>query len=165
MTHAERYLELGLRLGKHVDGLVDAYYGPPELKERVDAEDTIDPATLAADGEALRAEVGDSWLGDQVQGCATYAQVLAGVEISYSDEVERCYGVRPVRTPEDVFVAVHAELDELLPGDGGLFERRLAWRERHLVTGEVAVGGAASSCCPSCGRAPRRSSTCRPASR
>ena len=29
MTHAERYLELGLRLGKHVDGLVDAYYGPP----------------------------------------------------------------------------------------------------------------------------------------
>jgi hypothetical protein len=139
VTHAERYLELGLRLGKHVDGLVDAYYGPPELKVRVDAEDTIDPATLAADGEALLADVGDSWLGDQVQGCATYAQVLAGVEISYSDEVERCYGVRPVRTSEDVFAAVHAELDELLPGDGDLLERRLAWRERHLVTGEVAV--------------------------
>jgi len=26
----ERYLLLGLRLGRHVDGLVDAYYGPPE---------------------------------------------------------------------------------------------------------------------------------------
>ena len=34
MTEAERYLELGLRLGRHVDGLVDSYYGPPELKAR-----------------------------------------------------------------------------------------------------------------------------------
>ena len=25
------YLELGLRLGRHVDGFVDAYYGPPEI--------------------------------------------------------------------------------------------------------------------------------------
>ena len=30
---AERYLRLGLGLGKHVDGLVDGYYGPPELAE------------------------------------------------------------------------------------------------------------------------------------
>ena len=35
MTHAERYLELGLRLGRHVEGLVDSYCGPPELKEQV----------------------------------------------------------------------------------------------------------------------------------
>ena len=42
MTSAERYLVLGLRLGKHVDGLVDAYYGPKELKEQVDAEGTIE---------------------------------------------------------------------------------------------------------------------------
>ena len=34
----EDYLVLGLRLDKHVDGLVDAYYGPPELKTRVAAE-------------------------------------------------------------------------------------------------------------------------------
>ena len=139
MTHAERYLELGLRLGKHVEGLVDAYYGPLELKEQVDAEDTIPAVQLAADGDALQAEVGDSWLGDQVKGCATYARVLAGEEISYSDEVERCYGVRPQKTPESAYEAVHAELDALLPGDGSLFERRQAWRERQLVPGGKAV--------------------------
>jgi hypothetical protein len=139
MTHAERYLELGLRLGKHVDGLVDAYYGPPELKEQVDAEETIGAAQLAADGDALLAELGDTWLADQVLGCATYAHVLAGDEISYSDEVERCYGVRPARTSEDVYAGVHAELDELLPGEGTLYERRQAWRDRHLVDGERAV--------------------------
>jgi hypothetical protein len=139
MTHAERYLELGLRLGRHVDGLVDAYYGPPELKEQVDAEETIGAAQLVADGDALLAELGDTWLADQVLGCATYAHVLAGDEISYSDEVERCYGVRPARTSEDVYAAVHAELDELLPGEGTLYERRQAWRDRHLVDGDRAV--------------------------
>ncbi len=139
MTHAERYLELGLRLGKHVDGLVDAYYGPAEIKERVDAEEPIDAGVLAADGEVLLAEVGDGWLGDQVRGCATYAHVLAGDDITYSDEVERCYGVRPSRTPQAVYEAAHAELDELLPGDGGLNERRIAWRHRHLVPADAIV--------------------------
>src|SRR4029077_12933104 len=43
------YLELGLRLGKHVEGLVDAYYGSPELKAQVDAEGIVDPARLVAD--------------------------------------------------------------------------------------------------------------------
>jgi hypothetical protein len=139
MSHAERYLVLGLRLGKHVDGLVDAYYGPPELKEQVDAEDATDAAQLAADGDALIAELPDGWLADQVRGCATYAHVLAGEEISYADEVERCYGVRPSRTSEDVYREVHAELDELLPGEGSLYERRQAWRQQHLVAGDVAV--------------------------
>ena len=136
---AERYLELGLRLGKHVDGLVDAYYGPPEIKARVDAEEKIEASRLAADGDALLWDLDDSWLADQVQGCVTYAHVLAGAEISYSDEVERCYGVRPEKVTEDVYAAVHAELDELLPGDGTLYERRQAWRDRHLVDGEKAV--------------------------
>jgi len=30
-----RYLELGLRVGRHLDRFVDAYYGPPDLAERV----------------------------------------------------------------------------------------------------------------------------------
>ena len=139
MTPAERYLVLGLRLGKHVDGLVDAYYGPAELQEQVDAEETIEAAQLAADADALRDELPDGWLRDQVHGCATYAHVLAGDEISYSDEVEGCYGVRPARTPVEVYEAVHAELDELYPGEGSLFERRTAWRDLHLVTGDLAV--------------------------
>jgi len=32
---AERYVRLGLRLGHHRDGIVDAYFGPPELKAAV----------------------------------------------------------------------------------------------------------------------------------
>ena len=139
MSAAERYLVLGLRLGKHVEGLVDAYYGPPELREQVDAEETIEAAQLAADADGLRAELEDGWLADQVHACATYARVLAGDPISYRDEVEGCYGVRPERVADSVYEDVHATLDELLPGDGSLFERRQSWRERHRCPGDKAV--------------------------
>ena len=143
MTAAERYLELGLRLGRHVEGLVDAYYGPPELKDQVDAEDVVAPARLVADAEALLAELPDGWLNDQVRACAAYARVLDGEEIGYADEVEACYGVRPVKTPVSVYEAAHAALDELLPGDGPLLERRTAWRMRHSIDGDLAVAALA----------------------
>ena len=139
MSAAEDYLLLGLRLGKHVNGLVDAYYGPEDLKDVVDEEPPVRAAELVADADALLASLEDGWLADQVKGCATYARVLAGEQISYSDEVEGCYGVRPELTPESVYERVHAELDELLPGDGTLLERRNAWRERHLCPGDAAI--------------------------
>jgi hypothetical protein len=139
LNPAEDYLLLGLRLGKHVDGLVDAYYGPQDLQDAVDDEPIVHASELAADGARLRDSLDDGWLRDQVAACTVYARVLAGEEMSYSDEVEGCYGVRPARASEDVYAAVHAELDELLPGDGSLFERRQAWRERHLVAGDKTV--------------------------
>ena len=139
MSAAEEYLLLGLRLGKHVAGLVDAYYGPEDLKDVVDEEPPVHAAELVADADMLLASLEDGWLADQVKGCATYARVLAGEQISYSDEVEGCYGVRPELTPESVYERVHAELDELLPGDGTLLERRNAWRERHLCPGDAAI--------------------------
>jgi hypothetical protein len=139
LNAAESYLELGLRLGRHVDGLVDSYYGPAELKEQVDAEELVAPAQLVQDASALRDSLDEGYLRDLVHGCWTYARVLAGEQMSYSDEVEGSYGVRPERTPDAVFEQVHAELDALLPGDGPLEERRRAWRDRHLCPGEKAV--------------------------
>jgi len=136
VSERERYLELGLRLGRHVDGLVDSYYGPAELKQQVDAEELVPAETLAGDADSLLGELPDGWLRDQVHGLATYARVLAGELISYSDEVEGCYGVRPERFDEDVYRAAHERLDALLPGEGSLLERREAWRDAHLMPSE-----------------------------
>jgi hypothetical protein len=139
MSAAEDYLLLGLRLGRHVDGLVDAYYGPDELKEQVDAEPLPEPAALVADADALLGRLEDGWLRDQARGLRTYAGVLAGEELSYSDEVEGCYGVRPQRVDTEVYEAVHQQLDELLPGAGDLAERYEAWREAKNVPEEKVV--------------------------
>jgi hypothetical protein len=124
----EDYLRLGLRLGRHVDGLVDSYYGPPDLKQEVDSEPLREPATLVADAGRLLGST-DGWLRHQVVGLETVARKLAGEEIPYADEVERCCGVRPRRVPEEEFEAAHHELDAILPGDGDLAERYQAWRE------------------------------------
>ena len=132
----ERYLRLGLRLGRHVDGIVDAYYGPPELAAAVDAEPPIDPRTLVTEAETLLDELEDGWLRDQVVGLRTYAGVLAGESGSYPDEVEGCYGVRPTYTDEAVFAASHERLETLLPGDATLAERYKSWEDSILVPTE-----------------------------
>src|SRR6266511_4872117 len=92
------YLELCLRLGRHVEGLVDAYYGPPELQKRIEAEEPRAPSALATDAVS-RAESLDGldesrrrWLEAQLRGLETVARKLAGEEIDYEDEVERSYG-------------------------------------------------------------------------
>jgi hypothetical protein len=128
LSAVERYLWLGLRLGRHVEGIVDAYYGPPELAAAVEAEPLVDPRALVFDAELLLDELEDGWLRDQVVGLRTYAGVLAGESRSYSDEVEGCYGVRPAHTDEAVFAAAHERLAELLPGQEPLVERYERWR-------------------------------------
>ncbi len=138
-SQVESYVLLGLRLGRHVDGLVDAYYGPAELEEQVEAEPLADPAELVEQGDAILAALDDGWLRDQALGLRTYAAVLAGEEISYSDEVERCYGVRPARVGTEAYEEVHARLDELLPGRGDIRERYRAWRQASIVPAAAVV--------------------------
>ena len=148
----EDYLTLGLRLGRHIEGMVDAYYGPPALARAIEAEPVVTPAVLLASarelladlesGAVLDPDVGpeDStaparrhWMAAQVRGLATTAAKLAGEPIGYADEVEACYGVRPSRVDEEALVEAHRQLDEVLPGSGPLAERLVTWRETHAV--------------------------------
>jgi hypothetical protein len=133
---AERYVVLGLQTGRHIEGIVDSYYGPPELQKAVDAEPPVEPAALVVAADELLAELDEGWLRDQVNGLRTFAGVLAGEEVSYADEVERCYGVRPEHTDEAVFSEAHERLDELLPGNGTPAERLEAWEASIRVPAE-----------------------------
>jgi hypothetical protein len=133
---SERYLRLGLQLGRHVEGLVDAYFGPAELAAEVESAPPVEPRKLVSAAEGLLDELEDGWLRDQVAGLRTYAGVLAGESSSYADEVEGCYGVRPTYTDEAVFTAAHDRLEELLPGEGTLAERHERWEESIRVPTE-----------------------------
>ncbi len=126
---AEEYLRLALRLGKHLDNLVDSYYGPPEIAEQVEAEEPRDPAALAEDAARIREGADSPWLAAQLTALETAARKLAGEEISYQDEIERYYGIPAEWVPEERFEEAHRKLDEALPGDGSLVERYQAWRE------------------------------------
>lgn len=129
----ERYLQLGLRIGRHVEAIVDAYYGPSEVAVAVSTEPPVDPPALVRAAEALLDDLDDGWLRDQVAGLRTYAGVLAGESRSYAEEVEGCYGVPPLYTDEAVFAAAHERLEELLPGPGPLVERYGRWEDSMSV--------------------------------
>ena len=137
MTIQNGYVELALRLGRHVDGLVDSYYGDPAVSKRIESEPLLEPPALAGDADRLLGELGGAdleaqrsrWLQTQLVGLRTVAGKLAGEELPYSDEVERCYGVRPGHTPEEELEEAHGLLDAALPPGGSLAERYQAWRE------------------------------------
>ena len=141
----DRYLELGLRTGRHVDGFVDAYYGPRTIADRVAVEPVADPGTLATDAARLIADLDAGvdvdvldasrrrWLRAQLTGVHTSARKLAGEAIAYVDEVEWCYGVRPVMRDEELFAAAHRRLDDVLPGSGSISDRVIAWREAQAI--------------------------------
>jgi hypothetical protein len=134
---AERYLRLGLQLGRHVEDVVDAYFGPPEIAAAVEAAPAAEPRTLVADAATLLDELEDGWLRDQVKGLRTYAGLLAGEQCSFADEAAGCYGVRPRHTEEAVFAQAHARLDALLPGDGSVAERHRRFEESSRVPAEL----------------------------
>jgi hypothetical protein len=133
---AQRYVRLGLELDRHVDGIVDAYFGPPELAAAVEETSPPEPAELAARAATLVDELGDGWLRDQAHGLRAFAGVLAGEARPYADEVEACYGIRPRHTGEDVFAAAHERLGELLPGTEPLAERHRRFEESIRVAPE-----------------------------
>ena len=144
----ERYVQLGLRLGKHVDGLVDGYYGPRELKDAVDAEPLADPDDLRAESVALLDEVADwdepdaqrrRWLTAQVEGLVCAAELVGGAEVPWQQAVCRCYGIEVGPVPQDGFAAAHELLDAALPGDGPLAERLQAWHRSQEVPSELLL--------------------------
>jgi len=141
-----RYLEVGLRLGRHLDGMVDAYYGPEPLAARVEAEPLRPLGALVGDVRALVADLdaGDGdldatrrrWLRAQSAGLHTAARQLAGEQVTFVDEVEQCYGVRPEFVDHDLLAEAHRQLDAVLPGSGPLAQRYDAWRTTHVMTRE-----------------------------
>jgi hypothetical protein len=138
-----RYLEVGLRVGRHLDGLVDAYYGPADLEQRVAGEPRRDLPALVADLRSLVAglDAGDGdldpvrrrWLRAQSAGLHTAARKLAGEDVAFLDEVESCYGVRPGWVDHEVYAEAHRRLDAVLPGSGPLADRYDAWRTTHHI--------------------------------
>ncbi len=63
-------------------------------------------------------------------------RMIKGEEFDYFDEANRLFDIRPQLIPEDAFLAVHRELDTLLPGSGSLADRINNWRKKFEVETE-----------------------------
>ncbi|MGH2640497.1 MAG: hypothetical protein ACRDGO_02230 [Actinomycetota bacterium] len=147
MEIPERYVWLCLRVGRHLDGFVDAFIGPSEMERTVDAEEPVDPNELREEAQLLLDGLGDAdlsedrrrWLRGQLDALVCVTARLAGEDITWADEVERCLGVRPTRTDTSLLREIHGRLDAALPGNGALRERYNAWDVNNAVPREKLV--------------------------
>ena len=140
------YVQLQFRMDKSIrtfteSRFVDYYYGPPEWKAAVEQEaETPAPGLVRAatrlldtlpaqDFEQHRAR----YLSKQLIALETVCRKLNGETFGLEDEVQRCFDIRPTWTPETLFEEAHALLDEVLPGQGSIFERQQALRNRYIL--------------------------------
>ncbi len=140
------YLSLALAMERRFPGFVDGYHGPPELKEAVEAGPEQSPVELLERAAALEASIAGSgleprratFLTAQVRAMVAVCRMLAGETLPYKEEVATLFDIEPAHTPETAFDAAIAELDGLLPGTGDVRVRMVEWRNRTIVTPEMA---------------------------
>lgn len=144
---ARDYVQLSLTIGEKEDGYIDAYYGPEELQAKARAEAPgLGLEQLAERTERLRsrahalAESGDSlaqrrarFLVAQLTAAATRLRMMRGEKLSFEDEAEGLFGVRPEVRPLKSFEPVIARIGALVPGEGPLPERIEAFSNRFNI--------------------------------
>jgi len=143
---ARDYVALILEIGEREPGYVDAYYGPAEWQEAAKAAPRTVPqliqgaAGLTERLNAVPTRGGDAatvqrrtWLLAHVSAASARLRMLSGETLSFVEEAEALFGIRPELRPLESFDPVLAEIDGLLPGDGSLTERVTAFRSDFII--------------------------------
>ena len=143
---ARDYVALTLEIGEREPGYVDAYYGPAEWAEAAKANPRALPqlaegaAALTRRLEALPERGLDdqrrqrrAYLSAHVSAASARLRMLAGEKMSFADEAEALFGVRPELRPLASYDPVLARIDALVPGEGPLAERVAAFRARYVI--------------------------------
>lgn len=143
-----QYVRLAFLIDRLFPGYIDAYYGPPELKEEALSGEKPSLEVLRELASSLRQSIMDNdylapdrraFLEEESRAMSATVEILAGNGPSIVDEVELLYGVKATWVDESVFEEAHSALDHVLPGPGPLRERVQAFRDRSRVTVDVAA--------------------------
>jgi hypothetical protein len=138
------YARLAFGIERHVPGYVDAWLGSEEDRAALDVEQS--PEEMMAGAADLLASIAGmdapesrlGYLSKQVEAMQATARGLAGEALPYEEEVRLLFDIDPEATPEAVYDAAIAELEQLLPGDGPIIERMATWKENYTIAPDVA---------------------------
>lgn len=97
----KNYLLLGLRIGKLIEGYVESYYGPSELKEIIDKEQLSSPKNLLSICKNLQQDLLNQGFADNrikflnkmLGAMETSLNIANGKIIPYLEQVNRFYDI------------------------------------------------------------------------
>ena len=141
---AERYRKLVLAIGQHDASYVDAYYGPPELEQQAAKEKqglaSIKSGVVAAQRDIAQQKAGGAdealrieFLSKQLKAMQARVDMLEGRKFSFDEETALLYDAVTPHHDRAYYMALVAQVDQLLPGDGTLPERLKAFRARFAI--------------------------------
>jgi hypothetical protein len=143
---ARDYVALILEIGEHEDGYVDAYYGPPEWAAAAKANPRTVPQLIqgaasltgrleavSTAGAAPAVAQRKAYLLAHVSAAAARLRMLSGEQMSFAEEAEALFGIRPELRPLSTYDPVLAEIDALLPGSGPLADRVTGFKSHYVI--------------------------------
>ena len=142
---AEDYVHLVLAMDEHDPGYVDAYIGPPELAEAAPGRfPTLDNIRTGAD-ELLRdlrdlnpsedrlATLRATALENLLISLSARIDVVSGADLPFDEETRLVFGIVAPDHDDAHYESMLAELDSLLPGEGDMGQRAIAYRQQFVI--------------------------------
>jgi hypothetical protein len=142
---AKDYVQLVLSVGQHDGDYVDAYYGPPEWREEVDAQ-PVGTSEILTRARAVHARVEalpvperelemlrHRYLLTQLGALIARVEILEGKRLRFDEESKALYDSVAPHNSDEHFQQILDELDPLLPGAGSLIERYKAWKDGFVI--------------------------------
>ena len=140
------FVRMTLEAGEREPGYVDAYYGPREWQDAAKlAPRPVSVLRKEADRlQMLLAKVPDKdlapdqrrrklFMRGQLKAAQTRLAMIAGDTLSFEDEAEGLFGVRPVLKPLKSYDPILARLEKIVPGEGDLAARVDAFQNRYVI--------------------------------
>ncbi|MFX0155653.1 MAG: hypothetical protein ACFE9Q_14115 [Candidatus Hodarchaeota archaeon] len=138
----KEYLLLGLRMDKLIDGFVDAYYGPSELKALVESEKPLSPKNLLTSCKNLQKQLYNQgfteervrFLEKTLGAIETSLNINIGEDLHFLDKVERLYDIKPELIEDSIFYKLKEKLDSVYKGSGPFLDRFNAFWKKHELS-------------------------------
>ncbi len=141
---ARDYVRLVLEIDAHEPGYVDAYFGPPDLRETA-RRSPRDQAALKREADRLHELIASYRIADpdearrsrvlavNVASARFRLDMIGGVRAKFADEAEKLFGLRPRLKSLSSYDAALARIEAIVPGPGTLADRVSAFRSAFAI--------------------------------
>jgi hypothetical protein len=147
---AQQYIRIALVTGQYDEAFVDAYYGPDSLKPATEPGAVFPKDSLIRAVSALRQQLlpitvqredtllqhRAGWIRDQLVAFERRIRIYSGEHGSFDAESNDLFGVSAPEYKEDYFQSQLALLDEMLPGEGSVYDRFQTLANRFIIPGD-----------------------------